>query len=96
MTVLKTLKTYRRLGALYVQTIEYAYNLSLIGVGNIFRYDNMHGHYGHLGSHHKHEYEPPDQLTQVIEIKEENWPTLGEALNEARNYIHWKDIFGSG
>lgn len=74
---------------MYVHTVTYAYNLSLIGVGNIFRYDNMHSHYGHLTKHHRHQYEPPNVRKNLEHIGEEGWPTLGEALREARHYVEW-------
>jgi hypothetical protein len=72
-----------------VHTITYAYNLSLIGAGNIFRYDNMHSHYGHLTKHHRHEYNPPNVRKRLEQVGEEGWPTLGEALREARHYVEW-------
>ena len=96
MTVRKTLfvSIIRRVE--YVKTIDYAYNLSLEGIGNIFRYDNEHVHEGHCFPHHKHVYDPPGKNHRVLEIEsEEDWPTLGEALREARQY-YWNNLSTSG
>lgn len=89
MTVYKRLRAQKIGGALHVHTVTYAYNLSLLGVGNIFRYDNMHSHYGHLTKHHRHEYEPPNERKKLEHIGEDGWPTLGDALREARDYVDW-------
>jgi hypothetical protein len=43
-----------------VQTTMYAYNVSLHGAGNLFRYDNQHPeklYEGHADPHHKHEFD---------------------------------------
>ncbi len=40
-----------------VQTYSYAYNVSLAGRGNVFRYDNAHDHAGHRDRHHRHQYD---------------------------------------
>ena len=89
MTVYKRLRLRRVGGTAHVHTVTYAYNLSLIGVGNIFRYDNMHSHYGHSTKHHRHQYEPPNVRKELKHVGEEGWPTLGNALREARNYVDW-------
>jgi hypothetical protein len=49
----------------------------------------MHSHYGHLTKHHRHEYEPPNQRKKLEHIGEAGWPTLGDALREARDYVDW-------
>lgn len=94
MHVNKTLRVSAVRGAPHVQTVEYAYNLSLQKVGNIFRYDNMHAHYGHQSKDHRHQYEPPGKRKQLDEIRDEqDVPTLGEALNEARQYLDWHERY---
>jgi hypothetical protein len=89
MTVYKRLRAQKIAGVVHVHTVTYAYNLSLIGAGNIFRYDNMHSHYGHLTKHHRHQYEPPNVRKRLEHIGEDGWPTLGDALREARHYVDW-------
>lgn len=89
MTVYKRLRLQNIGGSVYVHTVTYAYNLSLIGAGNIFRYDNMHSHYGHLTKHHRHEYNPPNVRKSLQHVGEEGWPTLGDALREGRAYSDW-------
>jgi hypothetical protein len=94
MHVNKTLRVSKVRGEPYVQTVEYAYNLSLIKVGNIFRYDNMHAHYGHQSKDHRHQYEPPGERKRLDEIRDkDDVPTLGEALNEAREYLDWHEKY---
>jgi hypothetical protein len=46
-------------GVQWIHTIGYTYNLWLVGIGNIFRYDNCHPHSGHHSAHHVHRFEPP-------------------------------------
>jgi len=94
MHVHKTLRASKVAGVVYVETIKYAYNLSLQKVGNIFRYDNAHAHYGHFFKDHKHEYEPPGVRKSLIEIRrKDEVPTLGEALNESRLFLDWHEKY---
>ncbi|MEK7704753.1 MAG: hypothetical protein AAB426_07305, partial [Myxococcota bacterium] len=40
-----------------VQTVQYRYNVSVDGAGNVMRYDNVHSHPGHGDSHHCHRFD---------------------------------------
>lgn len=65
----------------FVQTVDYSYNASLDGVGNIFRYCSPHP--DHNTFHHRHTYDvfSGDQFGNV---SESGWPTLGEVIEELR------------
>lgn len=96
LTVDKILKLQQNEGVIVVQTYKYAYNLSLAGQGNIFRYDNAHKHPGHQIEHHLHRFEPPGREVVGSPFETgEDWPTLTEVLREADLY-YWENIFYSG
>jgi hypothetical protein len=71
-----------------VQTETYSYNASLRGIGNVFRYDSPHPHYP---KHHVHRYDALTRDTRgyVEDIEdEENRPTLGDVLDELRDWYY--------
>ncbi len=63
-----------------IQTMYYAYNASVRGVGNIVRHDNT-DHHGHPDPHHRHDYDL-NSRTEVegspFWVGEENWPHLNQ------------------
>ena len=67
-------------GDAWARTIQYAYNASVRGHGNITRVDNAHVHPGHPDAHHRHVF---DWRTGVeandspLWIGPQGWPTLG-------------------
>ncbi len=65
-----------------VQTVDYSYNASVSGLGNIFRYDSPHE--DHNDFHHRHAYDvfAGDVVGTVTKLTE--WPTLGEVIEELR------------
>jgi hypothetical protein len=73
-----------------VQTVQYSYNVSVHGKGNLFRYDNQHPdapYEGHADEHHRHEFDwqTGDELPHSpVWIGVQKWPTLGEVIEEAR------------
>lgn len=71
-----------------VQTVFYSYNARLEGDGNIFRYDSPHSE-DHKPYHHKHVFDvrSGDHRGHVIEVDSENWPTLGEVLEEVEQWV---------
>ncbi len=72
-----------------VQTILYEYNVSVRSYGNVLRYDNSHGRSGHPDKHHKHEFNwklNEKGEGKVTWIGEENWLTLGEVIEEVREW----------
>lgn len=87
-----------------VRTKWYAYNVSLQGAGNIFRYDNQDKDYlrpGHDDDHHKHTFNivtsDLNKITQTIEhihspvwIGRHRWPTLGDVLAEIEAW-YWEN-----
>lgn len=80
-----------------VQTRWYSYNVSVQGVGNVFRYDNQHVHPGHGDAHHKHlfDWRSNNELPESpIWIGAENWPVLGQVIEEARQWHaeHYADL----
>jgi hypothetical protein len=93
ITVKKTLKivTVRSNCDFDVQTIEYAYNVSIKGRHNIFRYDNEDPYHFennpyHHDIHHKHifDVETGEQLLDSpIWVGVNRWPTLGDVIAEA-------------
>lgn len=80
-----------------VQTESYSYNVTLKGVGNIFRYDSPHVAPGekdfiqHHNYHHKHVYDvlngDKHGHTVLIE-REDDIPTLGEVIEEAAEWYY--------
>ena len=71
-----------------VQTLRYSYNLSVIGHGSVFRYDNV-PHHAHPDPHHRHAFdwrtgvEAPKSPRHVGEA---GWPTMSEAAEEAERW----------
>ena len=78
-----------------VQTVKYAYNASVRGIGSVLRNDNAHRHMGHPDEHHRHEYalgatdEPP-----AIWCGEEGWPSLEGFIQQVSEwyYTHIADL----
>lgn len=72
-----------------VQAVDYSYNASIRGVGNIFRYDSPHP--DHNREHHVHRFDvfarqelkPPRFLPE-----EEQRPTLGEVIAEVETWYY--------
>ncbi|MEM7771398.1 MAG: DUF6516 family protein [Cyanobacteria bacterium P01_A01_bin.37] len=97
LTVNKILKPIEQENVISVQSIRYAYNLSFEEGGNIFRYDNAHPHthLGHTTAFHIHRYDlltKKEIIGSPFEISDlENWPTLGEVIQEADN-LYWQII----
>lgn len=77
-----------------VQTRLYAYNVRVLGQGNVFRYDNQHTHEKHPDPHHKDIFRFPSGEKLAAEwIGADRWPTLGEVIAEA---LEWHaDNYGS-
>lgn len=77
-----------------VQTSHYAYNLSIGGLGNVFRYDNQDDDYlreGHLDCHHKHVFNWVTGLELGASpqwVGRNEWPTLGQVIAEAEDW-YW-------
>jgi hypothetical protein len=78
-----------------VQTSTYAYNVSVRGFGNIFRYDNQHDDFSfrpsHADEHHKHlfNWRTDTQLpNSPIWTGYDKWPTLGEVIEEVEEW-YW-------
>lgn len=70
-----------------VQTESYSYNVAIEGRCNVFRYDSPH----HGRGHHVHCYDAVNvkATTKVIEIPyEEDRPTLGDVIAEAREWYY--------
>ncbi|MEH2325881.1 MAG: hypothetical protein V7K32_20435 [Nostoc sp.] len=81
--------------SLVIQTISYAYNASVQGFGNIFRYDNLDDYFvvnfGHLDSHHKHNFNwriNQQKWEELTWVGYENWPTLGQFVSELEQW-YW-------
>lgn len=78
-----------------VQTVAYSYNISVQNIGNIFRYDNQDDYWvdecDHADNHHVHkfEWERGDQKGSVIWVGENDWPTLGDIIEEAEEW-YWQ------
>ena len=78
-----------------VQTAHYSYNVSLRGVGNVFRYDGPH--VTHNRQHHVHRYDvlsgDHDGVVHFFE-SHEDVPTLGEVIDEAVNWYfqHFEEL----
>lgn len=93
--VISVLKTLDRLGGkgqdAIVQTVTYAYNVSIRGQHNIFRYDNLHDIKGYPDRHHKdlYDWRTNKRLLESPEwIGAERWPTLTDVICEARNWYY--------
>jgi len=76
-----------------VRTVSYSYNVSVAGVGVVFRYDSPHPFDGpdYHGDHHKHVYDVlgGDREGRVeIVPNEEAIPTLSEVIDEAREWYY--------
>jgi hypothetical protein len=75
-----------------VETLCYAYNVSVSGHGNIFRYDNQDDDYlrdGHEDAHHKHSFRwisNKEDPNSPIWTGKDNWPTLGQVIQEAHDW----------
>ncbi|HEX7380250.1 MAG TPA: DUF6516 family protein [Pirellulales bacterium] len=75
-----------------VQTLVYAYNVSVRGHNKIFRYDNQHASWrypGHRDEHHKHlfDWRTGDELAESpLWMGVDGWPTLHEVVDEARDW----------
>jgi len=89
----KFLEILERLdGDAIVETRWYTYNVRVRGKHNIFRYDNQHPEYLHIGhhdEHHKHVFdsETGEELGTVW-ISSDGWPHLSEVIDEARDWRH--------
>lgn len=79
-----------------VQTIEYSYNASVQGYGNILRYDNQDDFFStsrpdHFDEHHKHEFDwftGKQNAESPSWVGEEDWPTLGDVLWELHDWYY--------
>jgi len=72
-----------------VQTDSYAYNVSVAGYNNVFRYDNAHVHTGHSDEHHRHAFNwrTGEQLADSpVWLGRQGWPTLNMVLQEAYDW----------
>lgn len=70
-----------------VQTQRYTYHAHVAGLGNILRYDSPHP--DHNKFHHVHRYPfPADGADEVIELNWEQVPTLGEVIEELREWVY--------
>ena len=75
-----------------VQTVEYKYNASVRGRNNVLRYDNTHAYPGHAYARHRHGYDwkTGEQPEIPAWVGEHRWPTLGEVLEELRQW-YWEN-----
>ncbi len=96
VNVLKTLEVLSGEGMdAMVQTVTYAYNVSIRGRFNIFRYDNLHSTKGHPDPHHKDVYDwrTGEQLPgSPLWVGIECWPTLADVILEAQQW--YADHYG--
>lgn len=72
-----------------VQTVDYAYNASVRGYKSFLRYNNLHTVPGHKDAHHKNsfDWQTEEHLPGSPEwVGEAGWPTLGEYLEEVREW----------
>jgi len=78
-----------------VQTTSYSYNVALVGVGNIFRYDSPHS--DHNKFHHLHKYDVlnGDKQGEVHAVDSEKWRHLQEVIEEAMDW-HYDNYSRSG
>jgi hypothetical protein len=83
ITVRKLLEIQSEEPELTVQTTRYSYNVSLLGRGNIFRYDSpIPGQAGHHGSHHVHRFDPfsDGSIRKTEEVQDEDLGRLWAKL----------------
>jgi hypothetical protein len=74
-----------------VQTIAYSYSAVLAGRGNIFRYCAPHDltdGVEHHSYHHVHRFSvfDDDSHGTISRLSEDDWPTLGEVIEELRGW----------
>lgn len=74
-----------------IYTVSYSYSLVKNGHHTIFRYCSAHDDLDtsphHHKFHHKHVFDPDTgNQRDVHTLTEEQWPTLGEVLDEAKNW----------
>ncbi len=72
-----------------VQTVGYSYNVSVRGIGNVFRHDNAHRYEGHVDAHHCHRYDfprPEEIAGSPFWLGADGRLTLGEVIEEARTW----------
>lgn len=93
--VVNVLKTLEVLGGegqdAMVQTVAYAYNISIRGQSNIFRYDNLHRRKGHPDPHHKdlYDWRTNEHLPESPKwMGAERWPTLNDVILEAQQWYY--------
>ena len=86
--VWKVLRVDGKGASALVQTIEYSYNATITGLGNILRYDSPHD--SHRLHHHVHHYDvlAGDRDGTVEDTSDTDWPTLGEVLEELRDWYY--------
>ncbi len=87
LTVVKTAEIRGRI-KFEAKTVDYAYNASIMGKGNILRYDNAHIQAGHITKHHKHIFSRPgvEDTDSPFPIDEDKWPHLHEVIEELMDY----------
>jgi hypothetical protein len=78
-------------GGMRVKTANYSYNVSVSGNGNMFRYDSAHNH---RTQHHVHRYNRKGELAVEDILDENDVPTLGDVIAEARD-LYWSPEFNS-
>lgn len=88
ITVDKTLRIVDGSGAnARVLGVLYSYNVHLRSGTNVLRYDNVHTHPGQADPYHKHVYDVAgDPEGRAVWVGYENWPTLGDVIEEARTW----------
>jgi hypothetical protein len=78
----------------WVETRVYKYNVSVRGLGNVFRYDNEHPYWiypEHHDPHHKHIFdwragaELPDS---PVWVGANDWPHLNAVIEETRGWYY--------
>lgn len=85
--VIKVRKLLTFVGSDLIQTTHYVYNVRVLGMGNVFRYDNSHVHAEHLDAHHKDVFRFPTEERLASEwIGVDRWPTLGEVIRETQQW----------
>ena len=96
MDVRKTLRVQRLpvLDTYNVYTISYSYSLVNPGSFLLFRYcgphddDDLEEGPSHHKFHHKHIFDPATgKQTEIKILTEDEWPTLGEALDEVSSFL---------
>jgi hypothetical protein len=79
-----------------VQTLSYSYNVSICGLGNVFRYCAPHDDDAmeHHLQHHRHAYDPfgpePHRYTVRL-ITDGDWPKMDEVIREADAW-YWENL----